>query len=785
MNDKIGQRPEVLENIRQNIAAAEKQRRELRFVYNLNDLLQGNIQILKNDEFAEGLSSYLFIDPPENKEQNIQLLIRVCEGVNVEDATIRERALALLSSATTFFMDRNEKESIVVLVQGICRWLKFETELVPGFAALNKKLEDVLLWLLNHAFWVEAEEVVDVLFRIQTGNLEKNQAIRSLTNKTLQNIQKKNIVEKLTDGYLLEDEQRPQFQNILHSMGHKAVIYLLNRVIHSQSKTERLTLLRLISTFGNLAVPALEDCLQKDPPWSVVRNIIFIVSEIGSDAHYALVARYFSHSDERIQHEMIRCVLKLGGKMMKHRLIKALGFVHSTLKIHILHLLSEQTDSDENVLEALLDLASNKVIFSSQTDVELQYAIIATLKAFPCEKSIAQLKKIRDEQTRGQSTVNLLFHIDEALNIIEPKVRHTLQVGGHFQDLVSFENDPVQQQLAYEKVRETEEAVQTLVRAGDMQQAEQLIYTQAIAAAKKKDFTEAGLLRDRLLEISPMALAEVIKLGEFIEEQKSTSITPHHLEIWSELYEEMTTEEFNELYYSLRQENYHKGDTIVRSGENDNSLYFLNSGYISLSCVVGGKEIFLKRMQPSNVIGGDQFFSPSVWTVTLKALGEVQVHVLDHAVLKKIAEEYPGIEDKLARYCRRYSQVPELLKMSGEDRREYPRYSVALFTRNILLDPYGNKGKRSFKGELLDISKQGLAFTIRISNADSARLLLGRHIMTTVIVADEELPTSYGVVVGVRLHEPIMQDFSVHVKLAKKIDDSSFKKILSLARRIQ
>jgi hypothetical protein len=349
------------------------------------------------------------------------------------------------------------------------------------------------------------------------------------------------------------------------------------------------------------------------------------------------------------------------------------------------------------------------------------------------------------------------------------------------QDVVSFDNDPVQQQLALEKVRKAEEEIQALVRAGQIQQAGQLIYDQGITAAKIKDFAVAELLRDRLLEINPMAFTEVIQLGEFIDEQKSTSITSHHLEIWSELYEEMTTEEFNQLYYSLRQENYHKGDIIVRSGETDNNLYFLNSGYISLSCDAGGKEIFLKRMQPSNVLGGEQFFSLTVWTVTLRALSEIQVHVLDHEVFKKIAEDYPGIEDKLRNYCQKHAQVPELLKMSGDDRREYPRYPVILHTRNILLDPFSNKGKRSFNGELFDISRQGLAFTIRISNTDNARLLLGRHIMTTIIIGDEELTQQNGVVVGVRLYEPIMQDYSVHVKLSKKIDEAIFKRIVSIA----
>jgi CRP-like cAMP-binding protein len=451
------------------------------------------------------------------------------------------------------------------------------------------------------------------------------------------------------------------------------------------------------------------------------------------------------------------------------------------LKIYILRLLVEQADNDENILSAILEMAAGGTSFPEDSDHDLSLAITAALKAFPCERTLEHLKKMRDENSGKREADKLLFHIEEAIKVIGPIVRHNIQFNNNMQDFVSFDNDPVQQQKAFKKVRKAENEIQALVQAGKIEQAGQLIYDQGVAAAKIKDFFVAELLRDRLLEINSMAFSEVIQLGEFIDEQKSTSITSHHLEIWSELYEEMTTEEFNQLYYSMRQENYHKGDTIVQSGETDNSLYFLNSGYISLCCIVGGKEIFLKRMHPSNVLGGEQFFSPSVWTVTLRALSEVEVHVLDRITFLKITEEYPGIGDKLRRYCQQHDQVPELLKMSGDDRREYPRHSILLHARSILLDNFLKKSKRSFKGEIFDISRQGLAFTIRISRSNNARLLLGRHIMTTIVIGDDELPPQNGVIVGVRLYEPIMQDYSIHVKLFKRIDKSIFQSILSTA----
>ena len=142
-----------------------------------------------------------------------------------------------------------------------------------------------------------------------------------------------------------------------------------------------------------------------------------------------------------------------------------------------------------------------------------------------------------------------------------------------------------------------------------------------------------------MLEINPMALSEVIRAGEIIEEEKSSSISSNHLKIWGDLYEKMTTEEFTAMYYALRLEKYHADDVIVRSGETDTSLYFVNSGFVGIYCYHGSQEVFLKRMQPGDILGVDQFFSVSVWTVTLKAQSEVQIHVLDRRYACHIAEQ--------------------------------------------------------------------------------------------------------------------------------------------------
>ena len=773
---------EVLESVKQSIESAERERRNLRFKHNFLEFKKGGVGVLKNEEFLSDLLGFLKVPEKSNVEEKALALDSLKVAVVHEEVPIRERALAVLSQYSQLVHDRNDHFGMTKVMDCFYSWLLFETEVLPGAVVIGKRIEEILEWLVWKGMVQDTEKMLFVLSQIHLGQIEKNPAMRGMAGRCVETLKKKAILETLTDGYLAENQQRQYYKRILILLKSTAITYLLNRVADSYSRTERLAIIDLIKLFGDDSIPILLTCLKSDPSWSVVRNVISILTQIGDIGLYKNIQAYCRYPDERVQLEVLRFITRFEGDEKNYHLINALSLVGERLKIHVLRLLTEQDVKNEDTFNAIRDLADMRGSFSATIGTELLSAIITSLKSFPYTESVQLLKEMKQDYSRSISGSHIVLLIDEALNIIEPQIRHSKREQAGIDEMISLDSDPVQKQVAFTVLNDIEDQIKRHLGRGEQKEAGELIYDQAVASLNRKEYSVAEMLRDRLLEVNPVALSEVIHLGELIEEHKSSSITSHHIEIWSELYEEMTSEEFSALYYALRQENYNKGDVIVKSGETDTNLYFVNSGYLSLSCNAGGNEIFLKRMQPSDVLGGEQFFSASVWTVTLKALSAVQLHVLDQSKWADILAAEPGIEEKLQRYCSKYKKIAELLQMSGDDRREYPRHSSCLITKNMLLDPYGKKGKRSFNGELIDISKAGLAFTIRIAKKENAKLLLGRQIVTTISVDGRELTPCTGVIVGVKNQDPVMFDFSVHVKLSKKIDDQSLQKIIETSR---
>jgi len=757
------------EAIKEEIALSEKQRKLSRLHFNIVLLKQGRFDILKSDEFVAELARYL-ADPKSEKENlRNELLTRLGESSLVEDSTLKGRSLMVLSLSAEKFLLENHKKSIFLITKLFAEWLYFEEILISGYDVIIRRIGELSAWLMDNNYWENAEKILSVISQIQTGKIKKNTAIRVLITSVQEKLATRRIMEKLTDHYLLNDSDQKIYKKLLISLGKKSAIFLLDKTISSQTKDEKSTLSGLVLCFGSIAVPVFKEYLEKFSSWEVLHPVLYMIAELEEGSFYSSILRFIGHEDIRVQREAVRCIVKIGGSELQQRLTTVLTLVDDSLKEMIIRQLMRSGEQSESVIEVLCKLARDRVELDSPADEELIKTIIVALKKYPVSKSAAFLEEMLAKYQNKVGREELTIQIKESLRIIRPQIRHYLRRADGREEAIAFDGDPVQRQQVFMKVRKIEAEIKEALESGDLGTAGKVLYDHAIDAARRKNFREAELLRDRMLGINPMAVTEVITLGEAIEVEKKRSIPSHYLQTWDHLKKEMSLEDLGILYKGLYDARYEKDAIIAQSGEIDNSLYFINAGYVGLSCNSGAKETFLRRMQPGDILGAEQFFSVSVWTVTLTALSEVQIQVLDYAALRKISTVSPGIEGALRKYCADCTQISQFLKVSGEDRREYPRYPTTLAVRNMLLDPYGKKGKRYIMGELVDISRGGLAFNIRISSGENARLLLGRQMIAAIPMGKGEITQCVGVIVGVRKYDFSESDFSVHVKFFKTL----------------
>jgi hypothetical protein len=143
----------------------------------------------------------------------------------------------------------------------------------------------------------------------------------------------------------------------------------------------------------------------------------------------------------------------------------------------------------------------------------------------------------------------------------------------------------------------------------------------------------------------------------------------------------------------------------------------------------------------------------------------------------RLKERFPDIEAKLLKYCKQFDTVPKLLRMAGEDRREYARYTVPLSITSITLDPYGKKKQYSFEGEMIDVSRGGLSFQLRMSRNMNSKFLLGRQIISEIHVANDIKLKCSGVIVAVGFPTAELVGYSIHVKFTTLMSQGDFARV--------
>ncbi|AGF79669.1 cyclic nucleotide-binding protein,PilZ domain-containing protein [Desulfocapsa sulfexigens DSM 10523] len=787
MDIDIKKQREAQENARKLLAKEEQQRAERRLLKLVLDLENGNSEVLLNDEFMGKLPELISVySATGNRDRVKKLFEQLGDCACSENPNVRERAVMALSLCMGG-LNREEHRDLIDVITGILlRWLRAETLFLSVCGIVCKQLQENGIRMFEEGLWKECGVLLEIFYQIQSGVNEKSNAIRSIVGRSQEAMATDYVLEELTIVCLRGRGERRQYaEQILVHLGRKAAIHLLETLLNCQEKEDRLRLVGLIPATGYAAVPVLKEYLQKKLPWYGIRNIILMITAMDDENLIPLIMPCLSHEDIRIQQQVIDCINEVAVTNPGGYLLAALPVVDDNLKAGLISHLGKLGGLE--VVDAFLDLLARRDTFSPNVRDELLESLAIHVRLSDSIRAVNLLTMLLEERSvKYDPQVDPVSRAARnSLHILQPRFskKELPKQSVNLEpeppdDNVSFDNDPSVKNPALRQVQMINEEVAVLLGKGQVADASELLYKKCIEAAEEKRFEAAEMLRDRILEVDPNALAEVIKAGERIEEERSSSVTTSHISIWQDLYDSLTTDEFNALYEALKSREYDTGTIIVEQGANSPLLYFINSGQARLTCWRGQDEVFLKKVGPGEIIGTTPFFDVSIWTVALTAIGTTKIHVLEREVFLELIEQFPGIESCLINYCSKAETVPKLLKMSGEDRRQYPRFPVSLLVKHTLLDEYGNASMRSFNGEIVDISCGGFSFFIKISRKENARLLLGRGIKTNITVKGIEPIDTKGVIVAVRFQGQGEAEYSVHVQLDEIIGQDIVKHII-------
>jgi len=772
----------ALRKARELLAKTEESRKTKRVQVGIEALAAGNMEGLRNREVCASLPSTIYKLLKHDKEPLAAAIIQnVVNGLRKERGGLHSSFALVLGGVAEKLVLLKRWDWLEKLTP-VCLARIRETEVLePSYRQYVQAMQDMMNYAWGAGNNDLAEGILDIFYHIRSGAFEKVEELRIVVAE----IQDKNVDFALLQAYLDECFIRPVNELICKKItmqGPVAARFLLDTLISTEERSDRIRLLKLLSEIGEGLVPVLLERLPDPMPWYGKRNIIRLLAETGSEQNIGVVLPYMTHEDLRVQQESLHCIVCLGKAAKGEYLLQVLPKVSLRMQIQVVK--SLERGADESVVAPLAELLRDCKLYKGEGKKALAEEICHTLGASASEKAIPVLQKIVDASGKlfgkesyvaAQNAITILKKLKKErlkLKQPQPSVRPVTTERSENSESAVAENK-VAIAVDYNSITDSEEEVEVYRLLGEdkLEGAKKILLSLIEKSANRKQFKQAETLRLRLIDIDSMALADIIKAAEYIEDAKTAGVDEDHIIIWSELYDLLSTEEFNEFYHALVHESYALEENIVHQGDPQARLFFVNKGRVKLYYKEKENEILVKTIGSGQVFGGDSFFNDSVWTLNATSMGSVELSTLAVDSMREWKEIYPALEPKIQDYCKHVSTEQEFFQNSGANRRNEKRHAFEVAVSMELLAEDGSSEDTHIKGFGSDISTGGLSFVSRISRRKHARMLLGRSV-TMRIERDEETTKLQGRVVAVRNLHSVDLGRSVHISFDKELAEA-------------
>jgi CRP/FNR family transcriptional regulator, cyclic AMP receptor protein len=321
----------------------------------------------------------------------------------------------------------------------------------------------------------------------------------------------------------------------------------------------------------------------------------------------------------------------------------------------------------------------------------------------------------------------------------------------------------------YIDANETDKAVTTLCRM-------------AVACARKAKFPQAEAFRDLLYEVDSTALVAIMKVNEFIENEKRKRHKPNIRRLWPSFFKNLPGDEAEAFLLALQVLELTDDAMVLEQSHSNDRLYLINQGRLKVVFENRGREMLIRHLDKGQLFGEDTFFSVNVCTASVVTMSPVHLSYLDQPRFKRLLEKYPAFEGRLLEICRSRKSTYDYLRELNIDRRATRRIHLQSKVMVQLLTGESQRPmQRTLSADLWDVSKNGLCFYISSKNREAVRRLIGRTLGVRIKLNVEDKPrlaAVTGEVQGVQQH-PLNQ-YSVHMKLNPPFSD----KAMAIIRQI-
>lgn len=264
--------------------------------------------------------------------------------------------------------------------------------------------------------------------------------------------------------------------------------------------------------------------------------------------------------------------------------------------------------------------------------------------------------------------------------------------------------------------------IDVLVAEGRIEQAVDLLDRAVYGFVERKDYKHAKDCYNKIMTVNPLALSEIIRIGDFIERSVYDSIDTEHKAAWAEIYRDLPRELIVDFYTELEGVLLKPGETLFRQRDINDRLYFIDSGSIGLYFETKFAKTLLTILRPGEFVGVEGFLFNTYCSNMAQAESPLVLRALNLSSYQQWPPSFNLLSAKINSMLEKQRErISAIIQKADIQRRRHERYTPHEHVSVKINFPAFNK---NFQTELVNVSLGGAEVLGHI-DAGLFRQLLG------------------------------------------------------------
>ncbi|MFO7568561.1 MAG: HEAT repeat domain-containing protein, partial [Smithellaceae bacterium] len=277
-------------------------------------------------------------------------------------------------------------------------WLKSENHFSPEYTRFCTIFEQEIQADIGREKLDGALYYLETIDQIASAADRPNHDTQEAARNVIVSLATEDNLKALWKQYPEGDENiQTGVKEILARLGDPALQYLLDLLRTQTDSNERVSIMHVIMNAKQSALPLIRMRLGNEEPWYYLRNLTYMLGQIGNEESAGALQPFLRHENERLRQEVLKTIQKTGGSRRGAILLPALNSADEVFKQALVEALG--ASKAENAVPDMLSILKDRPLIASAARTTLEESICTALGAIGSPDAIPALSEIAENKS--------------------------------------------------------------------------------------------------------------------------------------------------------------------------------------------------------------------------------------------------------------------------------------------------------------------------------------------------------------------------------------------------